>query len=63
VKEIKAWADSKGIGEYAWAIIKAIRKNGTDEAPFAKPTWYQLNAIAKPYIAQWKREMAGKLSR
>jgi hypothetical protein len=51
VAEIIEWAASKGIDESgAWAIIKTIRNEGTDERPFAKPIYYQGRQIARPIM-------------
>jgi len=53
VAEIITWAASKGIDESgAWAIIKTIRNEGTDERPFAAPVYYQGGAIAKSIMEE-----------
>ena len=49
VNEIIVWAQKKGMTEdEAWAIIKTIRNEGTDEAPFVRPVSSQMRFIALP---------------
>jgi len=56
VREIIEWAASKNIDEDgAWAIIKTIRNEGTDERPFAAPVYYQGRAIARPILEEATR--------
>jgi hypothetical protein len=61
VAEIIEWAASKGIDESgAWAIIKTIRNEGTDERPFAAPVFYQGRAIARPIMEEAMRTFWAK---
>jgi len=51
IAEIIEWAASRNppiSEEGAWAIIKTIRNEGTDEAPFVRPVGYQMRSIALP---------------